>query len=77
MKPEPLYIPDTLSRVTADEAANLFAYHLALAIAYWEVGADATEAIDRAAKKLTHDTFRRALFALIPILDYIWKETEI
>ncbi len=63
-------------RVTKDEAAFLFVHHLSLAITFWEIGAEETTAIDNAAKSLTHDSYRRAIFELMAILDSIWKEME-
>jgi hypothetical protein len=68
------YEPDHPGRYSPDEAAKLFVHHLALALSFWEIGCDETHAIDLAARNLPHDSYRRTLYALIPILDHIYKE---
>jgi hypothetical protein len=68
------YEPGHPGRYSPDEAAKLFVHHLALALNFWEIGGDETTTIDHAAHHLPHDAYRRALYALIPLLDQIYKE---
>ncbi len=70
------FLPDTTSKITKDFAAKLFVHHLGLAISYWEIGGDQSISIDRAAAQLTHDSYRRTLYAMLPVMDHIYAEME-